>query len=361
KESSVPFFSNSASRACTVLRDRPIRWARALVVARGSSAKHRRIRASVASTWFSLRTMLTFCRCSRAGAEHTARLNTYNLCIELQYAALSCSACTVSRASSCTGLRRGVADMVRGHEPRGYDDVLTLVVRAAARTRLRSVMTTTTEMSRQYLPAHSAALAEIEQRVLWLSTAIVDYANRVRPNPPGLKVGGHQASCASMVSLMTSLWFRHLRPQDRVSVKPHASPVLHAINYLLGGLDESYLTELRAFGGLQGYPSRSKDPDQVDYSTGSVGIGATAPIWVTLARRYVNTVAEGAGSGRQYTLVGDAELDEGAVWEAVLDPTVAELGELVWIVDVNRQSLDRVVPGIAAERLQGMFTAAGWQ
>ena len=67
---------------------------------------------------------------------------------------------------------------------------------------------------------------------------------------------------------MTSLWFRHLRPQDRVSVKPHASPVLHAINYLLGELDESYLTTLRAFGGLQSYPSRIKDPDPVDYSTG---------------------------------------------------------------------------------------------
>ncbi|WP_374727431.1 transketolase-like TK C-terminal-containing protein [Haloactinomyces albus] len=217
-------------------------------------------------------------------------------------------------------------------------------------------------MSRhQYAPAEPAALVEIEQRVLWLSMAIVDYANRVRPNPTGLKVGGHQASCASMVSLMTSLWFRQLRPQDRVSVKPHASPVLHAINYLLGGLDESYLTELRAFGGLQSYPSRSKDPDQVDYSTGSVGIGATAPIWGALARRYVNTVADDAGTGRQYTLVGDAELDEGAVWEAILDPTVTELGEIVWIVDLNRQSLDRVVPGIAAGRLQGMFAAAGWQ
>lgn len=202
---------------------------------------------------------------------------------------------------------------------------------------------------------------EIEQQVLWLSTAIVDHANRVRPNPSGLKVGGHQASCASMVSIMTSLWFRHLRPQDRVSVKPHASPVLHAINYLLGELDESYLETLRAFGGLQSYPSRSKDPDPVDYSTGSVGIGATAPIWGAMARRYVDTLTGEHYAGRQYTLVGDAELDEGAVWEAIMDPVVGELGEVVWIVDLNRQSLDRVVPNIAANRLEGMFSAAGWQ
>ena len=128
-------------------------------------------------------------------------------------------------------------------------------------------------------------LRQIESRVLWLATAIVHYANRVRPNPSGLKVGGHQASSASMVTLMTALWFRHLRAEDRVSVKPHASPVLHAINYLLGRLDASYLPRLREFGGLQSYPSRTKDPDPVDYSTGSVGIGATAPIWAAIARR----------------------------------------------------------------------------
>src|SRR5580704_17013155 len=205
-------------------------------------------------------------------------------------------------------------------------------------------------------------LAEIERQVLWLSTAIIDHANRVRPNPGGMKVGGHQASSASMVSIMTALWFGHLRPEDRVSVKPHASPVLHAINYLLGELDESYLPTLRAFAGLQSYPSRVKDPDPVDYSTGSVGIGATAPIWGAVASRYLGSHFQGTERpGRQYSLLGDAELDEGAVWEAVVDPGVAELGEVVWVVDVNRQSLDRVVPLIATDRLRGMFTAAGWQ
>ncbi len=204
-------------------------------------------------------------------------------------------------------------------------------------------------------------LPEIEQRVLWLSTAIIHHANRIRPNTSGMKVGGHQASSASMVSIMTSLWFEQLQPGDRVSVKPHASPVLHAINYLIGELDASYLPRLREFGGLQSYPSRTKDPDPVDYSTGSVGIGATAPIWGAIARRYVDTQIGAVGRGRQYSLVGDAELDEGAVWEAILDPSVADLGEIVWIIDLNRQSLDRVVPNIAAGRLEAMFTAAGWQ
>lgn len=205
------------------------------------------------------------------------------------------------------------------------------------------------------------ALQQIAEQILWLSTAIVHHANHVRPNPSGLKVGGHQTSSASMVEIMTSLYFEQLQHDDRVSVKPHASPVLHAINYLLGKLDESYLPTLREFGGLQSYPSRSKDPDPVDYSTGSVGIGATAPIWGAFARRYVDASFRPTSHGRQYSLVGDAELDEGAVWEAILDPSVQELGEIVWIVDMNRQSLDRVVPNIAAGRLSTMFAAAGWQ
>lgn len=208
-----------------------------------------------------------------------------------------------------------------------------------------------------------AILTAIERKVLWLSTAIIDAANSaVRSDPDGLKVGGHQASSASLATIMTALWFTALTRDDRVSVKPHASPVLHAINYLLGELSPSDLGTLRAFHGLQSYPSRSKDPDTVDYSTGSVGIGATAPIWGSIARRYVaDMIGSPRSTGRQFSLVGDAELDEGAIWEAVLDPMVADLGELVWIVDFNRQSLDRVVPNISATRLQAMFTAAGWQ
>jgi len=205
------------------------------------------------------------------------------------------------------------------------------------------------------------ALLTIERRLLWLSAAMVDHANRLRPNASGLKVGGHQASSASMVSIMTALWFEHLTSADRVSVKPHASPLLHAINYLLGELDVSFLTSLRSFGGLQSYPSRTKDPDPVDYSTGSVGIGATAPIWGALAGRYVDSHFQARPAGRQYSLVGDAELDEGACWEAILDPMVAELGEVVWVVDLNRQSLDRVMPSTSSARLRGMFAAAGWQ
>jgi pyruvate dehydrogenase E1 component len=208
---------------------------------------------------------------------------------------------------------------------------------------------------------HLSTLDAVQRRVLWLATSIVHHANKVRATPSGVKVGGHQASSASVVSIMTALYFAHLRAPDRVSVKPHASPVLHAINYLLGRLDTKYLTELRAFGGLQSYPSRSKDPDPVDFSTGSVGIGATATLWSALAHRYVAGHFDVPQGGRQVALLGDAELDEGAIWEALVDPMVPRLGEVLWIVDLNRQSLDRIVPDIAAGRIGAMFEAAGWQ
>ena len=163
---------------------------------------------------------------------------------------------------------------------------------------------------------NSSVLDEVSQRVLWLATAIIDAANRGRENPDGVKVGGHQASSASVASIMTALWFSELTALDRVSVKPHASPVLHAINYLLGDLDEAHLPTLRALGGLQPYPSRQKDPDTVDFSTGSVGIGATAPVWAALSHRYLRSqFPEVPQAGRFISILGDAEMDEGAVWE----------------------------------------------
>src|SRR6201995_1143838 len=203
-------------------------------------------------------------------------------------------------------------------------------------------------------------LDRVQQRVLWLATSMIHHANKVRETPSGVKVGGHQASSASMVSIMTALSLEHLSAADRVSVKPHAAPVLHAINYLLGRLDRSQLTELRTYGGLQSYPSRAKDPDPVDFSTGSVGIGATATIWSAIANRYVTDHFDAPRAGREIALLGDAELDEGAIWEALVDPMVPALGELMWVVDLNRQALDRIVPDIAAGRIQSMFEAAGW-
>jgi len=221
-------------------------------------------------------------------------------------------------------------------------------------------MTTAAPPRLEGLDVSLDTLDAVQRRVLWLAVSMVHHANRIRKVESGVKVGGHQASSASMVSLMTALHFAHLRAEDRVSVKPHAAPVLHAINYLLGRLEPRYLTELRSYGGLQSYPSRLKDPDPVDFSTGSVGIGATSTIWSAMSHRYVSDHFLVERGGRHIALVGDAELDEGAIWECLVDPMVPRLGEVLWVIDINRQSLDRVVPDIAAGRIAKMFDAAGW-
>jgi pyruvate dehydrogenase E1 component len=210
-------------------------------------------------------------------------------------------------------------------------------------------------------PEDLRILDAIQRRVLWLCTFMIHHANHVRPNTEDLKVAGHQASSASMVSILTALYFRYLQAGDRVSIKPHASPAYHAIQYLLGNLDQQYLPTLRAFNGLQAYPSRTKDPDPVDFSTGSVGLGAVAPAFAAVVHRYAHNHFGQVTSHRFVAVIGDAELGEGSVWEAAFDEALQGLGNMLLIVDLNRQSLDRVVPGIRATQLKRLFQAANWQ
>jgi len=207
-----------------------------------------------------------------------------------------------------------------------------------------------------------ALLQSIEQRVLWLAMSIVHHANHVRPNVDGLKVGGHQTSSASLVTILTLLYFEHLRAGDKVSVKPHASPVFHAIQYLLGHLDAPHLLTLRQLHGLQAYPSRTKDPDPVDFSTGSVGLGSIAPNFAALVHRYLQTHRHlpATEQPRFVSIAGDAELDEGSIWEAIAEPALQGAGRILWIIDLNRQSLDRIIPGIRVQGWRQMFTANGW-
>ena len=209
-------------------------------------------------------------------------------------------------------------------------------------------------------PGELEVLEAIQDRVLWLSTRMIDYANADRPNIDGIKVGGHQASSASMVSILTALYFDFLDSEDRISIKPHASPVFHSIQYLLGNLDQDYLKKLREAGGLQSYPSRTKDPDTVDFSTGSVGLGAVAPLFAAVTRQYVDSHFGARPKSRFISVIGDAELDEGNIWEALADPITTNLGNVMWIVDFNRQSLDRVIPGVRIAQWRAQFEAAGW-
>ena len=207
-------------------------------------------------------------------------------------------------------------------------------------------------------------LRALERKVLWLSTWMIHNANHLRPNRDGLKVGGHQASSASLATLMTALYFDVLRPQDRVAVKPHASPVFHAIQYLLGHQSRDKLEGFRAFGGAQSYPSRTKDGETVDFSTGSVGLGVGMTLFTSMAQDYLRLkglVPADDPPGRMIALVGDAELDEGNIFEALLEGWKHDVRNLWWVIDYNRQSLDAVVSDRLFGRIDAMFEMMGWR
>ena len=207
-------------------------------------------------------------------------------------------------------------------------------------------------------------LRELERRVLWLATWTIHHANHLRPNRDGLKVGGHQSSCASVASVMTALYFSVLRPEDRVAVKPHAAPVYHAIQYLLGRQTRARLERFRGLGGAQSYPSRTKDATGVDFSTGSVGLGVAATLFASLVQDYVRLHGLGwddEPAGRMVALLGDAELDEGNVFEALLEGWKHDVRNVWWVIDYNRQSLDGVVNDALFQKIQGFFANVGWQ
>ncbi|WP_102896934.1 1-deoxy-D-xylulose-5-phosphate synthase N-terminal domain-containing protein [Phaeobacter piscinae] len=205
-------------------------------------------------------------------------------------------------------------------------------------------------------------LKTIEQRLLWLSHWMIHNANHLRAKEDGIKIGGHQASSASMVSIMTALYFSALRPEDRVAVKPHASPIFHAIQYLMGNQTREKMENFRGFGGVQSYPSRTKDIDDVDFSTGSVGLGVAITSFASMVQDYITAKSWGADApqGRMVALVGDAELDEGNVYECLQEGWKNDLRNTWWIIDYNRQSLDGIVREGLFQRIEKIFDAFGW-
>ena len=205
-------------------------------------------------------------------------------------------------------------------------------------------------------------LKTIEQRLLWLSHWMIHHANHIRPKEDAIKLGGHQASSASMVSILTALYFSALRPEDRVAVKPHAAPIFHAMQYLMGHQTLEKMQNFRGLGGVQSYPSRTKDVDDVDFSTGSVGLGAAITSFASIIQDYIKAKEWGADMslGRMVALVGDAELDEGNVYEALQEGWKNDLRNTWWVIDYNRQSLDGIVREGLFERVEKIFDAFGW-
>ena len=207
-----------------------------------------------------------------------------------------------------------------------------------------------------------AILSALERTLLWLSTWMIHNANHLRESEEGIKVGGHQASSASLATVMTALYFNALRPEDRVAVKPHAAPIFHAIQYLLGNQDEEKLRNFRGFHGAQSYPSRTKDVDDVDFSTGSVGLGVAQTLFAALTQDYLRAKGRATDipEGRMIALLGDAEMDEGNIIEALMEGWKHGLRNCWWVVDYNRQSLDAVVREGLWQRFEELFRGFGW-
>jgi len=212
-------------------------------------------------------------------------------------------------------------------------------------------------------PPDIAALKTIDDRLRWLSAWTIHHANHIRESADGLKVGGHQASCASMTAIMAALYFHALGPNDRVAVKPHAGPVLHAIHYLFGSQTLDQLKNFRGFGGMQSYPSRTKDRIPVDFSTGSVGLGVAVTAFASLVQDYLTAhgMMDEAERGRFVALIGDAELDEGNIYEALIEAHKHDIRNCWWIVDYNRQSLDATSADRMFERFDEIFRSCGWR
>ena len=208
------------------------------------------------------------------------------------------------------------------------------------------------------------AIEALTRKSLWLASWMIHHANHIRPNVDGVKVGGHQASSASMAAMLSTLYFGVLKPEDRVAVKPHAAPVFHAIQYLMGRQSKEKLIDFRAFGGAQSYPSRTKDTDDVDISTGSVGLGVAFSAFASMVQDYVRAkdwAHKDRPEGRMIALAGDAELDEGNIYECLLEGWKHGLRNCWWIIDYNRQSLDGVVREGLYDRIEAIFTAFGWK
>ena len=206
-------------------------------------------------------------------------------------------------------------------------------------------------------------LETLDARLRWLASWTIHNANHLRDSRDGLKVGGHQASCASISAIMTVLYFHALGANDKVAVKPHAGPVLHAIHYLLGNQDRAHLENFRGLGGAQSYPSRTKDIIPVDFSTGSVGLGVAITAFASLVQDYLIAHGEvaAANAGRMIALMGDAELDEGNIYEALIEGYKHDLRNCWWVIDYNRQSLDATTADRMFRRFDDIFETCGWR
>ncbi|MEQ9503781.1 MAG: pyruvate dehydrogenase [Deltaproteobacteria bacterium] len=236
-------------------------------------------------------------------------------------------------------------------------------------------------------PKEVAVIERIARRAFVYATKMIYEANHrddVMEGDP--KVGGHPAACSSCVHIMSALHLGVRQPQDLIAVKPHASPVDHSLNYLMGMFHEPYgrkwlsddegaevMYRLRKFSQdgepvFQSYHAESDPDGNVYFPSGSVGIPPVVSIYTALAYRYADDHKLRVPKDAHFwSLMGDSEFREGSLMEALPDAAERELGNVTWIVDYNRQNLDgtripnmRGIRGTDASRMERVCVANGW-
>ena len=208
------------------------------------------------------------------------------------------------------------------------------------------------------------ALKILDERLRWLSAWTIHHANHIRESADGLKVGGHQASCASMTAIMAALYFHALgaeRPRRGQAARRAGAPRDPLSARIADPRARSRISA--GFGGAQSYPSRTKDKIPVDFSTGSVGLGVAITLFASLVQDYLTAHGrmDEKDRGRFVALIGDAELDEGNIYEAIIEGAKHDVRNLWWIVDYNRQSLDATSADRMFERFDEIFRSCGWR
>ena len=218
---------------------------------------------------------------------------------------------------------------------------------------------------RTALPSRSrlSAMEVVRDYVAKGALSMVDWANH-KPENSGKKpkVGGHQASSMSSVDLLCALYLHTKEPQDRVAVKPHAAPVVYSIMHLFGLVATEQMNRLREFGGPQPYPTKLKNPLFIDYTTSSEALGVCAAIYDAYGAKLHNRSLRHVHDTPEVNAVywahcGDGELTEGQIDESLYDAGRWGLDNLVWVVDLNRQSLDRVMDDSLGGRLEDWVVA----
>jgi pyruvate dehydrogenase E1 component len=230
-------------------------------------------------------------------------------------------------------------------------------------------------------------LDRICRRAHYLAVQMIHLANNRSDKEKGdPKIGGHPAASASSLHILGALHLVVRTGFDHIANKPHASPADHSYNYLLDLFLKPDLSKLslaeanEAMHGLRKFSQNDEyvfqsyhsayDCDHHNYlPSGTVGIPPVNLGYLAHAYRFAAEHGYRVPKNAHFWgIVGDSEFREGSLYEAMPDFAEREIGNLTWIVDYNRQSLDghritnkEIMNGTDDMRIERTAIANGWE